>query len=159
MPLSDHDLAPSVESDAFVVLCRCLRACAMAERGYASATEDARDPVMRAVFHVYERQRGDFVEALRDATLRLGVPDTNEVTSSVVTRAKPLERIGADDARLLDDVVRRETAAARIYATALRCTDVPAELRAMLYTQYEAIRDAVEDVLSRTAGLRPCEQH
>lgn len=151
-PVTD---ATTNNANVLALLNRCIRACVDAEKGYAIASADAGDPVLRALFHVYQRQRADFVEALQTTAERIAAAPINEGTARGALHRNWLDaRLafeGRDDAIILDEVARGEAAAARVYRTALQCADcVSAEVRAMLVWQDEAIRSALEDVRSRS---------
>lgn len=153
----DREGTRALNAGMLAVLNRCIRACIDAEKGYAIAAADARDPVLRALFHVYERQRAEFVEALQSTIARHAGSSVNVGTTAGTVHRNwldarlVLER--RDDDIILDEVSRGEAAAARVYGTAVACANcMPAEVRAMLAWQEEAIRNALEDVRSRAIG-------
>lgn len=159
MNRSDCRGASTMHAGMLAVLNRCIRACIDAEKGYAIAAADARDPVLRAVFHVYQRQRAEFVEALQSAIARqAGGSPVNAGTAAGTLHRNWLDARLAlerrDDDLVLEEVARGEAAAARVYGAAVACAaGLPAEVRAMLAWQEEAIRGALEDVRSR--AIRP----
>jgi uncharacterized protein (TIGR02284 family) len=144
-----------MDANLCAAVTRCIRACIDAEKGYAIAAADARDPVLRAVFLVYQRQRADFVDALqstidrREGNLANAGSLAGTVHRNWLDGRLALER--RDDAIVLDEVARGERAALRVYAAALQCAHgAPAEVRAMLEWHAEAIENALEDVRSRS---------
>jgi uncharacterized protein (TIGR02284 family) len=122
-----------------------------AEKGYALAAADVRDPTLKARFLARVKERADFVLALQDAIHRMGATPENEGTmrGAIHRGFTGISRIarGRNDAKIVEQCVRGERAALDGYEAALRRVffrRLPPELKAMVEAQYSSIKRSLD---------------
>lgn len=137
---------------------RCIETCTDAEKGYAIAAADVRDPTLKARFLAHVKERSDFVLDLQRAILELGAMPENEgtVRGALHRGFMTVKRVaeGRDDRLIVEECVRGERAALRDYERALRHVffrRLPPELRAMVESQYSTIKRSLEFLLESFA--------
>lgn len=130
-----------------------------AEKGYALAAADVRDPTLKARFLSRVKERANFVAELQKAVHQMGATPENEgsVKGALHRGFMAMLRVaaGRSDRRIVEGCIHGETAALAAYEAALkhvyfhRLTD---DLKALVESQYSTIKRSLEDLRERTAA-------
>jgi len=151
-----NDIELSQKKATITALNRCIETCTDGEKGYGAASADARDTTLKSIFRTYEVQRGEFVSALQTQIDRLGADHENEGTlRGTLHRGFTGARLqieGRNDAVLVDECMRGDDAALRVYDKILHEAAAMAEnVRLLITNQRDAILAAAADMRNRLA--------
>jgi uncharacterized protein (TIGR02284 family) len=131
-PLTDEDgtmtLTTPMRRSSIDELVRALNMCIEAatdgEKGYAMAAADVRDANLKSAFHERSKERADFVVELQDAVSGFDAYPENHGTAMGTMRrgVMALREIveGPDDAVIVEECLRADRVALRMYGSALR---------------------------------------
>jgi uncharacterized protein (TIGR02284 family) len=148
-------LDSEISKELVRALNRCIETCTDGEKGYGVAAADVRAPELKALFHTYAKQRGDFVVALQEAIRTLGgFPENEGTLRGALHRSWMTCRglvTGRKDRDILEGCAFGERAALDAYEAADRAVvhAVPDDLRALVREQYADILDAHADLRDR----------
>jgi uncharacterized protein (TIGR02284 family) len=120
------------------------------QEGFKTAAEGVKDASIRSIFTEYSNQRAQYAGQLQELVRSLG--DANPADSSSV--AATLHRgwiniksavTGKDDHSILEEAERGEDVAKQAYTDAL-ATDLPPNVRSIVQTQAEGVKEAHDKV-------------
>jgi uncharacterized protein (TIGR02284 family) len=122
-----------------------IETCADGEQGYRRASDDAKDPQLRALFNQYTNQRAMFAAELQDEVLRLGgAPREGGSAAGALHRGWMSLRAavaGRSDEEIVAECERGEDAAVRSYKKAMD-RELPADIRVLIEREFLQIKDA-----------------
>jgi uncharacterized protein (TIGR02284 family) len=138
----------------------CIEASSDAQKGYATAAADVRDPDLKTLLQLRSDERAEYVLALQRAVAELGGFAQNRGTfEGTVHRAWLEARLaveGRNDATVLRECERGERASLAAYDTLLAVvsTDptLPHALRATVARQHAAVGASLGDLAKRLGG-------
>jgi uncharacterized protein (TIGR02284 family) len=136
---------------------RLVEACTDAEKGYANAAANVRDPAMKTLFLRRAQQRMDFVVELQRTISTLGAGPENEGTirgtlHRGVTEAR-LALEGRSDRIVIEECLRGEKNAQGVYEKALGAVGDDAHLRSLVTHQLGFVNEAITDLERRLDAL------
>ena len=143
-------------SDIILGLNRCIETCQEGERGWAGAANDARDPVLRALFQRTSDERAEWVVALQAAIIALGgLPEPDGAPPGVLNRSwtglrRTLE--GRSDRVVIEECQRGEHKALAVYQSAVHRMDrygASPDVRAMPARHHATITASLEELKRR----------
>jgi uncharacterized protein (TIGR02284 family) len=152
---------PTTERRAVLsALNRCIEADMDAQKGYATAAADVRDPELKTLFQLRSDERAEFVLALQRAVTELGgSPENRGTIEGTLHRVWIEARLaveGRSDATVLIECERGERACLAVYDTLLWVTgsngSLPYSLRALIVKQHGVVRASLEDLRKRIVG-------
>ncbi len=160
--MSEAALRHEEPSQIVAALNQCIEACVDGEKGYANASADVRDPVLKSLFFECARQRAGFVHALQDTIVSLGgLPENHGTVRGAVHRNWTSVRLGLegrDDRIVLEECIRGEGAALGVYEEALAAlhrVEMPAAaVRTLVVEQYAAIQRTKDEIRRRLERVR-----
>jgi uncharacterized protein (TIGR02284 family) len=130
---------------------RCIEIGTDAEKGYALAAADVRDPTLKEQFLARVRERADFVLELQAAVSKLGaVPENEGSFRGALHRGfMSLVRVveGRDDRLIVEGCIKGEQLAFDGYTSAIRRMQrhpVPPAIRDMVERQYASIKRSLD---------------
>lgn len=153
--------SPTTEKRALrSALNRCIEAATDAQKGYATAAADVRDPELKTLLQLRSDERAEFVIALQRAVTELGGwPENNGTVEGMLHRAWIEARLaleGRSDATVLVEVERGERRCLATYDTLLWLAgtnpSLPYSLRALIAKQHAEVRASLRDITSRLVG-------
>lgn len=124
------------------------------EEGYATALTDVDDHDLKEVFKQYAVQRDGYLTELEDAMHQLNLKP-KEDTSLTGTMHRAFINIKAaltskSRESILNECERGEDYAVKAYEAALQAQDLPGQLKTIIQTQYQGVKEAHD----RIRGLR-----
>jgi uncharacterized protein (TIGR02284 family) len=141
------------ERPVIKALNRLVEACTDAEKGYANAAANVRDPAMKSLFLRRAQQRMDFVVELQRTITTLGAGPENEGTiRGTLHRGATEARLaleGRSDRIVLEECIRGEKNARDVYEKALVATAADAHLRSLVTHQLGFVNEAISDLERR----------
>jgi uncharacterized protein (TIGR02284 family) len=136
----------------------CIETCTDAEKGYAGAAADVRDPELKRLFQLRSSERADLVMALQTSVQKLGAFPENQGTlkgslhNGWVNVRKAVE--GRNDRMITEECERGEVAALERYQEASRHFSIdamPTDVRVMFLEQAGSIQSALDALKHRFA--------
>jgi uncharacterized protein (TIGR02284 family) len=160
--MSEAALRYEQPSQIVVALNQCVEACVDGEKGYANASCDVRDPVLKSLFFECARQRAGFIQTLQETIVSIGgFPENKGTVRGAVHRSWTSVRLGLegrDDRIVLEECIRGEGAALGIYEEALAVLhrgEMPAAaVRTVVVEQYAAIQRTKDEIRRRLEKVR-----
>jgi uncharacterized protein (TIGR02284 family) len=139
---------------------RCVEAASDAQKGFATAAADVRDPELKTMLQLRSDERAEYVIALQRAVAELGGWAENKGTiEGTLHRAWLGARLvveGRNDATVLIECERGERACLSAYDTLLWLAgsngSLPHSLRKMIAVQHNAVRASLADISRRLVG-------
>jgi len=139
---------------------RCIEAASDAQKGYATAAADVREPELKTLFQLRSDERAEYVLGLQRAVSELGGwPENRGTVEGALHRAWIEARLaleGRNDATVLTECERGERSCLAAYDTLLffagSNATLPFSLRAMIAKQHDGVRAALGDILKRRLG-------
>jgi uncharacterized protein (TIGR02284 family) len=136
---------------------RLVETCTDAEKGYANAAANVRDPALKTLFLRRAQQRMDFVVELQRTIASLGATPENEGTlRGTLHRGATEARLaleGRSDRIVLEECARGERNAREVYEKALAAVGDEPHLRALVMHQLGFVNEALTDLERRVAAL------
>lgn len=147
------------DDEIISVLNDLVETCKDGEHGFHEAADAVSDSRLKELFEMYSQQRARFASELQQEVRRLdGDPEERGHIAASLHRGwinLKSAVTGRDDGAIIAEVERGEDAAVNNYQEALKNV-LPASLRNMIETQFDAIKHAHEQVrsleLTRKAG-------
>lgn len=138
----------------------------MATEGYETATEKVEDGRVKSQLSQFAQQRAQFQQELHQVSNRLGMQPEDKTTIEEVatTAAAAVHRgwinlkslvTGASTDAILGECETGDATALAAYETALKSTDLAAEVKEVLQRQHGAILQAKNQVTALKSGGAP----
>ena len=152
---------PAARKSLLAAFNRCIEAATDAEKGYATAAGDVRDPQLKVALQERSDERAEYVIALQRAVVELGGwPESQGSLEGHLHRAWIETRLaieGRNDMTVLVECQRGERTCVEAYNTLLwrigADATLPYTLRSMVARQHAAVTAAVVDLARRITGV------
>lgn len=151
---------PATLGEVAFALNQCIEISTDAEKGYAVAAADVRDPALKALLFQKSQERAGFVVALQSALRTLGAYAENQGTAKGAAHRGWMDlRLaveGQKDRIVIEEWVRGEQAAVNGYRRALARTPMqtlPDAIRVLVAGQYSAMVSDLDLARRRLAFL------